>query len=189
MDKMLKGADYLLLLFYLPGKTSVNCEPIEGRTRITKMMFLFNEEVYKYIDLYTLTPSEYLPKFEAYHYGPFSKDVHQQLDLFVKIGFLDEKEREISNDEEVDLMDDRIEIEEDDDFLIDKLYVTEYVLSDKGKNFVEERILNQLEDFQIEYLTMYKEKINSIALSELLSYVYNKYPNYAEKSRIRNKVK
>ena len=90
MDNKLNGADYLLLKFYLPDG---NCKPIEGKTRITKMMFLFNKEIYPKLNSKDITVEDLLPTFDAYNYGPFSRDVHEQLYLFCNIGFLSCRKR------------------------------------------------------------------------------------------------
>ena len=88
---LLTGADYSLLLFYVKGKTPDILEPIEGRTRITKMMFLFQMEWLKKIEFKKNLDIDQLQFFEAYNYGPFSSDVHDELDLFISIGFLREQ--------------------------------------------------------------------------------------------------
>ncbi len=74
----LTGADALLLLLYLDNQSVIN-----GAVRLTKMMFLFENEIAPNmkngeIDI------EKLPKFFPYNYGPFSKDVYEQLGLFSK---------------------------------------------------------------------------------------------------------
>ena len=187
MEK-LNGADYLLLLFYLPGVTNKYREPITGRTRITKMMFLFREEIFKKLELGDLTLESDLPNFEAYHYGPFSKDVHEQLALFTNIGFLEETLILINNRDESDLDEDITGLNEDEEE-INSDYISQYKLTDVGAQYVEKKIIQCLDQKQIDFLIEFKKRINSITLNTLLSYVYNKYPKYAEKSRIRNKVK
>ena len=78
------GADYLLLLLYLD-----NCSAINGAIRITKMMFLFNMEIVPVLKKKGVSIcDEDLPKFSAYNYGPFSKDVYEQVELFQSIGFI-----------------------------------------------------------------------------------------------------
>ena len=80
------GADYLLLLLYLNEK-----EPIKGAVRLTKMMFLFEKQIAPVLKEKGLE-SDKLPEFFAYNYGPFSKDIYQQLDLFKSINFIEESE-------------------------------------------------------------------------------------------------
>lgn len=84
------GADYLLLLLYLD-----NCSAINGAIRITKMMFLFNMEIAPVLKKKGVSiRDEDLPKFSAYNYGPFSKDVYEQVELFQSIGFIKVKNLE-----------------------------------------------------------------------------------------------
>lgn len=81
-NKKLNGADYLLLLLYLDNKS-----PILGAIRLEKMMFLFNNEIAPRLKE-TGLDSDKLPEFIAYNFGPFSKDVYEQVELFKGIGFL-----------------------------------------------------------------------------------------------------
>jgi uncharacterized protein YwgA len=184
----LNGADYLLTLFYLPDGKST---PIEGKTRITKMMFLFNKEIYPKLDVTDITSEDLLPKFVAYNYGPFSKDVHEQLYIFCNIGFLSIKERELNivDSEELDVTDDLEGIEDVNDKLVGgNPTVEQFVLTDRGKNFVKEKILSLLTSTQIEILTKFKERIITMPLKDILSYVYRKYPDFIENSLIKEQV-
>ena len=72
-NKKLNGADYLLLLLYLDNKS-----PILGAIRLEKMMFLFNNEIAPRLKE-TGLDSDKLPEFIAYNFGPFSKDVYEQV--------------------------------------------------------------------------------------------------------------
>ena len=76
------GADALLLMLYLDDQSS-----IDGAIRLTKMMFLFDNEIVPILNRNGLE-LENLPEFFAYNYGPFSKDVYEQLDLFSSIKFI-----------------------------------------------------------------------------------------------------
>ncbi|NMH70735.1 hypothetical protein HF072_18300 [Bacillus sp. RO3] len=200
MSGKITGADYLLLLFYLKGKSSEKAEPIEGRTRITKMMFIFNKEIFKKLKLNEFSFEEDLPSFEAYHYGPFSSDVHEQLDLFTNIELLKEEARNFGKVNEWDYdnelksledMEDNIQ-EDNNDLLEDNgMTVSVYSLTPMGIEYVENEIIPQLPNREnlIPFLEQFKKQINTTDLNSLLSYVYNKYPEYASKSKIKGKVK
>ena len=82
--KELNGKDLLLTLLYLPGKTNQINEKIIGRTRITKMIFLFEKELYKNFDN---IKEDNLPDFFAYDYGPFSKELLDDIRFFKMIGY------------------------------------------------------------------------------------------------------
>ena len=199
MSGKITGADYLLLLFYLKGKSNEKAEPIEGRTRITKMMFIFNKEIFRKLKLDELSLEEDLPSFEAYHYGPFSSDVHEQLDLFTNIELLKEETRNFGKTNEWDydnelksLEDLENYVQEDNDLLEDNgMTVSVYSLTTMGIKYVENEILPNIPNKEnvIPFLEQFKKQINTTDLNNLLSYVYNKYPEYASKSKIKGKVK
>ena len=78
----LTGADALLLLLFLDNQT-----PIDGAVRLTKMMFLFENEIAPVLKTKNIELDN-LPEFFAYNYGPFSKDIYEQLELFSSIKFI-----------------------------------------------------------------------------------------------------
>ena len=186
MAKKMIGADYLLLLLYLN-----NQEPIKGAVRLTKMMFLFKEQISDILKNKGLE-SEKLPDFMAYNYGPFSKDVYEQIELFTGIGFV--KVTDINIKEEMAEIDDVVETE-----FIDECYqgdselktennFWEYRITEVGKGFVEKELLADLTVEQKGILEAFKRKITEMPIKQLLYYVYTNYPDYTEKSLIKDEV-
>jgi hypothetical protein len=188
--KKLKGKDILLMLLYLPGVTNKKNEPITGRTRITKMMFLFEKEIYKNFDNIS---EKSLPEFFAYDYGPFSKDLLDDIRFFIMINFVSERSSNTEMSEAAihefvyDIEDDIGYGDEVDVLNLDIPAEFSYSLTDKGKKYVEENLIDQFSDEQINLLTQFKRKINMLSLDAILDYVYNKYPEGAEKSKIRDR--
>ena len=45
MSKIRNCKDLLMALLYAKGHTGKQCEPIIGKTRLMKMVFLFDEEI------------------------------------------------------------------------------------------------------------------------------------------------
>jgi uncharacterized protein YwgA len=186
--KELSGKDFLLSLLYCPGKGNKENEPILGRTRLTKMVFLFEKEIKKeFFSDIDIT----LPNFESHNFGPFSKDLFDDLSFFVSIGFIRAEETSIpiSNVEKKE-----IEMALDDDWedagfekAEQESVELKYSLSLQGLKYVAENIWGMLSDIQKENLTKFKQQINTISLDSLLRYVYNKYPNYTDKSIIADK--
>lgn len=186
MNKIeLSGKDLLLALLYSPGVNEKCNEPIVGRTKLTKMVYLFEKEVYKqFFSDINIT----LPEFEPYHYGPFSKQLFDDLRFFMSIGFIEAQDTlvpissaekyEISIDMDDDCWDCASFEEHNDDVEL------KYYLSSSGKKYVEENIWNNFSEVQQNNLLKFKAKINSISLDSLLNYVYNKYPEDTTKSRI-----
>jgi hypothetical protein len=188
--KMLKGKDILLILLYLPGALKEKNEPIIGRTRITKMMFLFEKELFKNFDNIR---EESLPEFFAYDYGPFSKDLLDDIRFFRMIKFISEDSvgeamSEAAVHEFVYDIEDDIGYGEEIDILnLDIPKESMYSLTEKGIDFVEKSLIPLFTKEQIELLQQFKNKINILSLDAILSYVYNKYPEGAEKSKIRDR--
>ena len=186
MASKLLGSDYLLLLLYINNK-----EPIKGSVRLMKMIFLFNEQIAPALKRKGLD-SEKLPEFMAYNYGPFSKDLYEQVDLFTGIGFM--QVRDLNETEEMSGVDNIIEKEfvdecyEDDEETKSENSYREYCITDIGSGFVESELLEKLTSSQLELLQQYKKKITEMTMKQLLHYVYTRYPQYAEKSLIKDEV-
>ncbi|WP_308149414.1 hypothetical protein [Spiroplasma sp. AdecLV25b] len=181
-QKKLKGADYLLLLLYLDNK-----KPIKSLTRLVKMMFLFNKEVVHNIK--DNVKLNLLPEFIVYNFGPFSRDVYEQVELFRSLKFI-----EVASNSRVEEMGafDNFELaascDDDKEFEVDPLYIMyEYRIAQNGINYVEQKIL-PLESNVIDLLTRFKQKITTLTIKQILYYVYNKYPNYINKSLIKDEV-
>lgn len=186
----LTGADYLLLLLYLD-----NCEPINGAIRITKMMFLFNEEIAPLLKKKGASIcTDDLPNFIAYNYGPFSKDVYEQLELFQSIGFL--KVKDLFSHEEMAEVDDWEESAFEADFSEgtsqyfskqDGKFM-QYKLLNLGRKYVQSEIIPYLADGEMDILSEFKRRITSTSPKAILRYVYTKYPNMTENSLIKDEV-
>ncbi len=182
----LNGADYLLLLLFLNEKS-----PIYGAIRLEKMMFLFNKEIAPILKEKGLD-SDNLPVFIAYNFGPFSKDVYEQVELFKGLKFIQVKD--LKSIEEMGEIDDYEESPYVDE-LSNNGYVLKsdgtyykYSLLKLGEEYVVQKILPQINEEQRSLLETFKAKITSLYPKQLLKYVYSKYPDYTTKSLILNEV-
>lgn len=182
----LNGADYLLLLLYLNEK-----KPIYGAIRLTKMMFLFNEEIAPLLKK-SGAECQKLPEFIAYNYGPFSKDVYEQIELFRGIKFI--QVTNIKTQEEMAEVDDWEEMAFTEEVSSQGYSLNtngsyyKYQLLSVGEKFVKENIIDELTAEQISILSKFKEKITELSPKQILKYVYTKYPEYTEKSLIKKEV-
>lgn len=196
MIKKLNGKDLLLSFLYSPGIEDKVNEPIVGRTKLTKMMFLFEKEIN---NKFFKDKEIELPNFEPYYFGPFSKDLFDDLSFFLSIEMIETEETNIYisvvNKYESELIVDEDIIEyKNDEWSCDSIdnnneekYELKYKLSATGIKYVEDNIWNQYTENQKQNLKIFKSKINSISLDSLLNYVYNKYPDMAKKSIIIDK--
>lgn len=187
MKQEFKSKDFLLILLYSPGTGTAVNEPISGRTRITKAVFLFKEEVWKDWQFDRLFIE--LPSFAAWNYGPYSSEVFADLEFFVKLGFIRSSEVEETPSQEAAEEYDRFE---EDAFDYSEQSFSEYTeeqftLNDRGVSYVEQKQLySSLSEAQIRVLTEFKSRINVLSLRELLRYVYQKYPSMTTKSKIKD---
>lgn len=190
MDKKeLKAKDLLLALLYLPGITGEFNEPIKGRTRITKMFFLFEKEILKHFENFSITN---MPEFFAYNYGPFSKDLLDDMGFFSAIGYikeeiLDEEMSEPEREEYCFDINDDIGYGESAICTLDPQLEVCYYLTLEGIKFTKNNVIGQFNKEQIEILSEFKNRINALPLDAILEYVYNKYPESTEKSKIKDK--
>lgn len=186
MGYKLLGSDYLLLLLYLNDK-----EPIKGAVRLTKMMFLFNEQIAPALKKEGLD-NEKLPNFIAYNYGPFSKDIYEQIELFSSIDFI--QVQDLFEAEEMSNVDNIVEKEfidecyEDEEETKSESNFWEYRITELGSGFVEDELLPKITDKQKNLMEQYKKKITEMPIKQLLYYVYTRYPEYTEKSMIKDEV-
>ena len=191
--KISNRKDVLLLLLYVQGKTKEICEPICGRTRLMKMMYLFEKEVYKNNNFDRNIPQEKMPTFEAYKYGPFSIDVFRDISFFINIGYIEarsykDKEASIADIEEFSKYLDEFIMEGDDTREeISSYEEEEFILTNEGKQFAN-ILFSQLLEKQKIALINFKSRYNSSTLTTLLRYVYRTYPDSAERSEIRSKI-
>lgn len=184
-NEKLNGADYLLLLLYLD-----NCKPIKGAIRLTKMMYLFEKEIQPVLKKKGLDCTN-LPEFIAYNFGPFSKDLYEQLDFFQNLKFIKTKDINAEEMGEVDDwrgewydgINDPINL----GYMIDNKYM-QYEIADRGKMYVEKKILPMLNDDQLHLLLQFKTKLIKTSAKNILRYVYTKYPESAVNSIIKKDI-
>ncbi|WP_276298819.1 hypothetical protein [Halorussus lipolyticus] len=121
---------------------------VEGRTRFQKLIFLIQN------DFNVPEKFDYIP----YDYGPFSKELCEEIERLERQGFVKRRQEQIPNG---------------------KKYL--YNLTDEGRAHFQ-----QLEDSEPEEAKEAAETVeqtfNDVPISRLLEYVYNNYPDYAEES-------
>ncbi len=147
-----------LLLLYLDEGSE-----IIGRTRFQKIMFIIEQEVPE-IRKYFIESYDWSP----YHYGPFSDK------LLGDLAWLDYWEF-------IEIDDNSLDIDSESASAI-------YKITDKGKKFVEEKILPALSKELIIKLEEIKKKYRKMNLFELIKYIYENYPDYTVRSKIREIV-
>lgn len=131
--------------------------PVEGRTRLQKMLFIFQQEIEDKLNL-NLTQGY---EFQAYDYGPFAPDMYQDLETLIADDLVVEEKKEF---------DDRVKYK--------------YRITDEGKEVVKHHLedSDEFEEFLKEAESL-KSQFNSLSLQELIDKVYSKYPKFARNSK------
>jgi uncharacterized protein YwgA len=130
-------------------------ESVEGRTRLQKLMFLVQKRMEEQGD-----PVNWGYNFRAYDYGPFAKELYDDLDRLRRRGFVEERERHLDDD----------------------VIQYDYILTPKGREFVQEELEERRPDGLAETVEAIKNDFNNVPLQHLIDYVYTEYPEYAENS-------
>lgn len=175
--------DVLIVLMYAEGDEKKVGEPIEGITRLDKLMYLLSKspEFAKTID------KGY--HFEADNFGPFAPE------LFDDIEALKEEEvitvtsrRETKN--KIETIDEEYvekEIDKEDNASWKSYPLEKYELTESGMK-IGSLLYKCLSEKQKTELKNIKSVFGKMSLNTLLHFVYSKYPEMTEKSKIRDKI-
>lgn len=182
--------DMLLLLLYSPGRSDKPNEPIDGRTRLTKMLFLFKEEALCHFRTGTKVNEENFYRFFPWNFGPFSRDVYDDLTFFELRGFIERSESDEETlpeaaaewDKWLNLS--RADLGDDNYSEYDE---EEFKLTQKGEAFAK-LLYDSLSPDQRRLLKSFKAKLAKTPLKALLQYVYTNYPSQTTKSQIKEQV-
>lgn len=182
--------DILLLLLYSPGVGETPNEPVSGRTRLIKALFLFKTEALPHFPKGTSITAENFYEFFPWTFGPFSRQVYDDIGFFQLRGFLAEEPTE-----EDTLPESAAEWEEwlrspqsgtRDPSFSDYEEQT-FRLTEKGAQFAK-GLYDLLTTDQRTLLREFKARIVRTPLRALLRYVYEKYPDQIINSEIREQV-
>ena len=169
------GLDVVMVLLYAPGITEKIGEPIEGTTRLQKLLFL----LWKEGKFFENIPNLY--GFQAYDFGPCMDDIYDDLDFAVDIGLI--QINEVPSGNEFEDGDGEAFLRHFGFTFVMKGSRRDYELTPRGMKAAKE-IFDSLGKSDREHLIKIKEKYNSMLFFDLLRYVYQKYPKFAEKSII-----
>lgn len=158
----------LLLIIYADKQSK-----IIGRTRLQKIIFLYEKECQKHLNQIrepNLFDSDF--NFYAHHYGPFSKDLYKYLKNLKTFGMIT-----IENENNIE-----------DENIVEK--ETQYYITEEGIATVHEEIfqIQKFNQIEMDILDAFKKEYNNMNLNDLIKFVYDKYPDYTNNSKIKDKV-
>lgn len=182
--------DILLLMLYSPGTSEDFNEPIVGRTRLVKMLFLFKKEALKHFRQGTKIDEENFYEFFPWDFGPFSVQVYDDLNFFILRDFVESSESEEESLPESAEEWERWFSRTTEESVPENLstYGEEKLrLTGKGLAFAKE-LYEILSRAQRKLLRQFKRRTNAAPLRALLRYVYTNYDEMTAKSQIKEKV-
>lgn len=189
-SKINNRRDILLLLLYSPGVMDEFNQPISGRTRIVKMLFLFREEVLREFRHGTDINEQNFYEFFAWDFGPFSTQVYDDLTFFTLRGFIETDESKEDPLPESAEEWDKWSREQPSLAVADEVEAYEEVtfrLTAKGQRFAQ-GLYDQLSPAQRQLLKTFKAKLVNAPLRAILRYVYSNYGSMTTKSKIKEDI-
>jgi uncharacterized protein YwgA len=175
--------DLLLVLLYAPGARGERAKPIEGITRLQKLMFLLQQGEGPG-DLVETAKKEL--QFRAYKMGPYDEGIREDLDNLVSLGLVQTKRLRYLITDDADQSEAGVGPEEISESAR-KVESSSYELTDIGVD-VAKQLWDGMTKQATQELAKFKEFFGSLSLRQLLIFVYEKYPAMTEKSEIRGQL-
>lgn len=183
--------DLLLLFLYSPGTSNEINEPIKGRTRLSKLLFIFKKEGLEKFKRGTSVNEDNFYDFFPWNFGPFSSQVYNDLVFFHLRNFIEFSSSIVDGSdiarEELDYWDQITGAEYENDYVVNDYMEEEVKLTDVGLRY-SEPLYNSLTYSQKNLLRLFKDKFNSAHLRSIIMYVYKRYPEYAVNSQIKDSI-
>lgn len=180
------AADILILLLYAPGESGEMAEPIEGITRLQKLVFLFQkhklEDLVKDIETYDYDP---------YKLGPYSKDLIRTLEELQSAGIIKTKKLRYTFTDDSDDPGDPdpdIDVPIPGDIREKQVESSRFYLSENLGHRIGEDLWRGLNKKQQQMVTKFKSFFNSISLRQLLIFTYDRHPDYTGQSEIKESL-
>jgi hypothetical protein len=181
----LTGKRLLLLLLYAPIDTDLFNAPITGRTRLMKMVFLFEKEVLSRFREDPEVDEADLPVFKPWRYGPFSAQVLNDLEFLVNRGFICLERGENASSEELDEI--TYWLDEYGETIVGEFNQESFTLCDSKGSMRAKSLWGEISASQRALLSEFKRRFSRVSLDRILDYVYNTYTDYTDESLIKDR--
>jgi hypothetical protein len=172
----LETDDAIVLVLGAPGGKE---EPgrLEGVTRLEKLIFLLERET-AVRDWMTEKAD-----FHSWRFGPFSSKVYEAADTLAAAGLIRDSANTARNSE------DRWEslnalMDEEE---VDPYTTRTFELTERGAKYYG-ALLSELPPNAEDVLADFKKKFGRLPLRQLVRYVYERYPQFTDKSEIRDEI-
>ncbi|HSC20916.1 MAG TPA: hypothetical protein VLC07_04230 [Solirubrobacterales bacterium] len=173
---VLETDDAIILLLGAPGATERDQGRIEGITRLEKLLFLLEMET----DAISWLKEK--ADFSPDNFGPFSSKAYQEIETLASYGLISDSAT-LSESAE-----DTWESEHIIGEAAAEPYATRNLaLTPKGQLYYK-KLLELLPSEAESVVSELKRRFGSIPLRRLIRYVYQRYPDFTEKSIIRDEI-
>ena len=174
--RVLETDDAIVLLLGAPGATERDRGRIDGITRLEKLLFLLEKET---------DASHWMKEsadFRSDNFGPFSAKAYQEIETLTTYGLVNDSAT-LSESAE-----DTWETENIIGEATAEPYATRNLeLTDKGQRYYK-ALLAELPPDAEAGVSELKRRFGSIPLRRLIRYVYQRYPEFTDRSIIRDEV-
>ncbi len=172
--------DRLLLLLHAPGGKGNEMEPVEGITRLQKLVFLLEQD-----DPAKLVADAERFGFHPYKMGPYSEDLRRTVEDLVSGGIIETKRLTYLIPDDTDLAGERYDPGDDSGRPVRRVESLRYSLSGDIGRKVGNGLWERLTVKQQTDLSDFKRFFNALTLRQLLVYTYERYPQFTGESTIR----
>lgn len=176
--------DLLLILLYARGKNGTDAEPIEGITRLQKLLFLLQQGV---------GPKQLIKEAKAYQYkaykmGPYSEQLRSDLEELESAGIVVTKRLNYWLPDDGDGVPEKGADFDTPTRETKRIESYQFSLScDLGQKIGKD-LWDSLAPKDREELAAFKAFFNSLSLRQLLIFTYEKYPKFTEASTIKKQL-
>ena len=171
----------LMMLLAAPGVRGEEGEPVQGTTRLQKLLFLMEHEA----DLKPTKGKDF--DFTAWKFGPVSKELYDDLEKLENLGLLESEP--VSQPSKTELDENGLSFDdlmgEEEAQSRDSFEEKKYRLTAKGLQWVRE---HEMRKDTFNKIRRIKEKYGALSLQDLLHYVYTEFPKMTTASEIKGKV-
>lgn len=174
------STDLLLCLLYAPGKSGRAGEPIDGITRLQKLMFLLQQGV----GPKQLVDDAIQYGYKAYKMGPYAGELQRDISDLQAAGIIltERLEYWLPDDADVTPGSDL-----DSDRGSKRVESSRFKLSPLGMRIGTDlwELLNSTQQDELQH---FKQFFNSLSLRQLLIFTYERFPKYTSASTIKNQL-
>ncbi len=180
--------DLVLLMLAAPASDPEQDGRCAGITRLEKLAYLVEAE--SNFRQLAQQPTEAL-HFKPYHYGPYTREIYDAVDLLVGIGLLNETRRPTGSGldvvEEIDQIDSRGDLGILGGTEGERYVERVFELSDKGR-YVAKVLADRVGASAVDEISRIKERYGGMSLKRLLKDVYEHHPDMTIRSRIKDQL-